>query len=163
RIGGSSRATCPRWKHICTTGSSTSAPSRNSPGAGTPDSPCRRRRKRTSPSTTCASRSKNCASTGGRCFAASGGASKNRAVSSPPEQPLGRRVRLAVLLSGSGTTLQNLLDEIAGERLPAEVVVVIASRPGVGGLERARKAGIPTRTVARKSISDASEFNDALH
>ena len=85
------------------------------------------------------------------------------AVSSPPEQPLGRRVRLAVLLSGGGTTLQNLLDEIAGERLPAEVVVVVTSRPGVGGLDRARMAGIPTCTVARKSFTDASDFNDALH
>ena len=38
-------------------------------------------------------------------------------------------IRLAVLLSGSGTTLQNLLDRIADDRLAAEVVQVVASRP----------------------------------
>lgn len=81
----------------------------------------------------------------------------------PPTEPLGRAVRLAVLLSGSGTTLQNLLDEIAARRLDAEIVAVIASRPKVAGLERAVRAGIPARTVARKDFADSGQFNDALH
>jgi formyltetrahydrofolate-dependent phosphoribosylglycinamide formyltransferase len=71
--------------------------------------------------------------------------------------------RLAVLLSGSGTTLQNLLDRIAAGRLPAEVVVVVSSRAGVAGLERARAAGVPAVVVPRKNFADATAFNDALH
>jgi len=84
-------------------------------------------------------------------------------TSSPPGRELGRPVRLAVLLSGGGTTLQNLLEEIAAGRLSAEVVVVIASRSGVAGLDRARAAGLATRTVPRNGFSDTNEFNDALH
>lgn len=74
-----------------------------------------------------------------------------------------RPVRLAVLLSGSGTTLQNFLDRIADGRLPARVVVVVASRSDAGGLERARRAGIPAVAVPRKAFADVDRFNDALH
>ena len=72
-------------------------------------------------------------------------------------------VRLAVLLSGGGTTLQNLLDRIAGGQLDAEVAVVVSSRADAFGLERARHAGIPALTVARKAHPDVQTFNDALH
>jgi formyltetrahydrofolate-dependent phosphoribosylglycinamide formyltransferase len=72
-------------------------------------------------------------------------------------------VRLAVLLSGSGTTLQNLLDRIGSGALPAQVVVVVASRADALGLERARHAGIPAAAVPRKQFADIDRFNDALH
>lgn len=85
------------------------------------------------------------------------------ADSSPPDRPIGRPVRLAVLLSGSGTTLQNLIDEISAGTLAAEIVAVIASRAGVKGLDRAGAAGIPHQVVARKSYPDSDSFNDALH
>jgi len=74
-----------------------------------------------------------------------------------------RRVRLAVLLSGGGSTLQNLLDCIAAGSLPADVAVVVASRADAGGLQRAAAAGIPARVVARKAYADVASFNDALH
>lgn len=51
--------------------------------------------------------------------------------------------RLVVLLSGSGTLFQALLDAIAAGDVEAEVAAVIADRDGVQGLERARSAGIP--------------------
>ncbi len=73
------------------------------------------------------------------------------------------RPRLGVLLSGGGTTLQNLLDQIAQGRLPVEIAVVISSHPNAGGLERARRAGIPAVTVNRKEWPDGDTFNDALH
>lgn len=72
-------------------------------------------------------------------------------------------VRLAVLLSGGGTTLQNLLDCIANGTLPAEIAVVVSSRADAFGLQRAERAGIPTAVVARKQYADADRFNDALH
>lgn len=74
-----------------------------------------------------------------------------------------RPARLAVLLSGGGTTLQNFIDRIAAGRLRAEIAVVIASRANAPGLERARRAGIPALVVARKEQADTGRFNDALH
>ena len=74
-----------------------------------------------------------------------------------------RAVRLALLISGSGTTLQNFLDRIASGHLTAEVVVVIASRTDAAGLERARQAGIAAVAVPRKAFTDVDRFNDALH
>jgi len=74
-----------------------------------------------------------------------------------------RLPRLAVLLSGSGTTLQNLLDRIADGRLRASVAVVVGSRADAFGLDRARRAGIPALAIPRREHADAEHFNDALH
>ncbi|MBI5850888.1 MAG: phosphoribosylglycinamide formyltransferase [Planctomycetes bacterium] len=54
-----------------------------------------------------------------------------------------RRLRLGVLLSGGGRTLQNLLDRCGDGRLRAEVACVVADREGVMGIERAQRAGVP--------------------
>ena len=64
-------------------------------------------------------------------------------------------LRLAVLLSGSGTTLQNLIDRIGAGRLPAQIVGVIASRPDVLGAQRARAAGLPLEIVERRTTGDS--------
>jgi phosphoribosylglycinamide formyltransferase-1 len=72
-------------------------------------------------------------------------------------------LRLAVLLSGEGTTFENLVRERDAGRLPVELAAVISSRPGVGGLERARRAGVPARVVERRAYRDDESFNDALH
>lgn len=69
---------------------------------------------------------------------------------------------MAVLLSGSGRTLANLLERIDRGDLPVEVVVVVASRPGVKGLSIAEEAGIPAATVARKAHVDAGSFSRAI-
>ena len=61
--------------------------------------------------------------------------------------------RLAVLLSGGGTTLQNLLDRTADGRLRAEVVLVVSNRHDAFGLERARKAGVRTSSCIPSPIS----------
>jgi formyltetrahydrofolate-dependent phosphoribosylglycinamide formyltransferase len=72
------------------------------------------------------------------------------------------KLRIAVLLSGSGTSLENLFEHIdAG--LPAEVVCVVGSRAKAFGLERARQRGIPAHAVPRKDHPDVDDFNDALH
>jgi phosphoribosylglycinamide formyltransferase-1 len=70
-------------------------------------------------------------------------------------QPL----RLAVLLSGGGTTLQNLLDHAADGRLPARVVQVVSSSPQAFGLVRARDAGVPAAVVERKACPSREEFS----
>jgi formyltetrahydrofolate-dependent phosphoribosylglycinamide formyltransferase len=66
--------------------------------------------------------------------------------------------RLAVLISGSGTTLQNLLDRIGGGRLRAEVVLVVSSRYDAFGLERAARAGVPAAVVERSDCPSRDEF-----
>lgn len=71
-------------------------------------------------------------------------------------------VKLAVLLSGSGTTLQNLLDRIADGTLDAEVGVVVSSRKDAYGLVRARNAGIAGVAVSRKDHASMAAFNDAI-
>jgi len=70
-------------------------------------------------------------------------------------------IRLAVCASGGGTTLQNLIDLIAAGELKAEIVQVIASRPGVGAIERARNAGIPT-AVAERPTKSAPDISDSI-
>jgi formyltetrahydrofolate-dependent phosphoribosylglycinamide formyltransferase len=68
-------------------------------------------------------------------------------------------IRLAVFLSGGGTTLQNLLDRIADGRLRAEIVVVVANKADAFGLTRARQAGIPAFVVDRKVCGSRAEFS----
>lgn len=69
------------------------------------------------------------------------------------------RLKLTVLLSGSGTTLQNLIDEIAAGRLDAEIRVVIGSRTGLKGLERAAAARLPNVVVDRREFADTASFS----
>jgi phosphoribosylglycinamide formyltransferase-1 len=73
------------------------------------------------------------------------------------------RLRVAVLLSGAGTSLENLCERIDAGELPAEVVVVIASKSDAGGLARARRRGIPALAIPRKAYPDVRAFNDAIH
>jgi formyltetrahydrofolate-dependent phosphoribosylglycinamide formyltransferase len=71
-------------------------------------------------------------------------------------------LRVAVLLSGEGTSLENLFEHIEAG-LPARVELVIASKPGAGGLARAARRGVPAVAVSRREHPDVAAFNDALH
>jgi phosphoribosylglycinamide formyltransferase 1 len=70
--------------------------------------------------------------------------------------------RLAVLLSGNGTTLQNFIDRIADDRLAARIVQVISNRADAYGLERALQAGIPAAVVERRMTASREEFSERL-
>lgn len=71
--------------------------------------------------------------------------------------------RIAVLVSGGGTNLQALIDAQArGEIVNGEISAVIASTPDAYALERAKKAGIPTYVVARKSYPSSQAMTVAL-
>ncbi len=65
----------------------------------------------------------------------------------------GSPLRIAVLLSGAGRTLQNLVAQVRDGKLPAEIVLVISDREGITGIERAREAGLAHVTIARKGQS----------
>lgn len=71
-------------------------------------------------------------------------------------------LRLAVLISGAGRTLQNLVDRIAAGTLPARVEVVLCSRRGVAGSKVAKRAGLPLVEVFREDFCDAAAFGKAV-
>ena len=71
-------------------------------------------------------------------------------------------IRLAVLLSGGGTTLQNLIDRIADGRLVARIVCVVSSRADAGGVERGKRASIPTFVVERRACASRMEFSERI-
>jgi formyltetrahydrofolate-dependent phosphoribosylglycinamide formyltransferase len=71
-------------------------------------------------------------------------------------------IRLGVLLSGGGRTLENILDHIRAGKLPAEVAVVIASRPGIRGIDVGKAAGVPTHLVRPKEYPTVEAYSDAM-
>lgn len=80
----------------------------------------------------------------------------------PPAAPK----RVAVLISGSGTGLQSLINDTmdAGGRFShAIIALVIANVPGVTGIDRATKAGIPTAVINHKQFANREAFEDAVH
>jgi phosphoribosylglycinamide formyltransferase 1 len=72
------------------------------------------------------------------------------------------RTRLVVLVSGSGTNLQALLDAAADPAYPAEVVAVGADRDGIPALERAERAGIPTYVLRVTDLATREEWDGAF-
>lgn len=71
-------------------------------------------------------------------------------------------LRIAVLLSGNGTTLQNIIDKIASGIVDAEVVCVVASRPDAFGLERAKTHNIPGYAPSVSCRADFEKFNEEV-
>ncbi len=69
---------------------------------------------------------------------------------------------IAVLISGTGRTLRNLIKRIAAGRLDAEIRLVISSNPRAGGLQYAAEANIPARVVQQSTLPDARAFRDAV-
>ena len=72
-------------------------------------------------------------------------------------------VKLAVLLSGSGRTLENFLDKIQAGQLAVEICAVVSSRPNVRGVEVARAAGLPCGVFPRKDYPDPASHNAAIN
>jgi phosphoribosylglycinamide formyltransferase 1 len=68
-------------------------------------------------------------------------------------------INLAVLVSGSGTTLQNLIDQIAARTLNGRIKLVIGSRPGLPAIGRAVAAHLPHEVVDRRDFPDLQEFS----
>jgi phosphoribosylglycinamide formyltransferase 1 len=67
---------------------------------------------------------------------------------------------IAVLLSGGGTTLQNLIDRITVGALPVRIVQVVSSRADVFGVERGRRAGLPVEIIPRQLFSTREAFSE---
>ena len=72
-------------------------------------------------------------------------------------------LKLAVLVSGGGTNLQALIDaQTAGQIQNGTISLVISSRADAFALERAQKAGIPTRVLLRKEFAQQADYDAAL-
>lgn len=72
------------------------------------------------------------------------------------------KTRLGVLISGSGSNLQVIMDKCDSGELPAEVAVVISSRADAFGLVRAKNHNIPGVYLQRKNYADEAAYNTAL-
>jgi phosphoribosylglycinamide formyltransferase 1 len=88
-------------------------------------------------------------------------------ISPPPESLLReeanhRPLQLGVLISGSGTNLQAIIDARATGALDADVAVVISDKDAAHGLVRARNAGIPDIYLCRSSFEDITAYNREL-
>ncbi len=72
------------------------------------------------------------------------------------------KTRLGVLISGSGSNLQSIIDNCESGYLPAEVAVVISNKADAFGLTRANNHGIPGVTLLRKGYSNEFFYNMAI-
>jgi phosphoribosylglycinamide formyltransferase-1 len=70
--------------------------------------------------------------------------------------------RLGILISGRGSNLQALIDAVGDGRLHASIAVVISSRDGAPGLERARRAGIEAIALNARDWPDRNAYDERL-
>ena len=71
-------------------------------------------------------------------------------------------LRLGVLLSGSGTNLQAIIDRIAAGTLNASIELVVSSRPSAFGLQRAEKAGLQTLTLSKEIYANPMAADEVI-
>ncbi len=76
--------------------------------------------------------------------------------------PLAKLLRVAVLISGGGTTLRNLLDKVAAGQLPVEIGLVVSSNPQAGGLAFAAAADLPAVVLERRAFVDEAAYSLAV-
>jgi phosphoribosylglycinamide formyltransferase-1 len=74
----------------------------------------------------------------------------------------GDRLRIAVLISGSGTNLQAIIDASRNGALPVEIAAVISDRPDAFGLQRARDAGIKAIAIDFRAAASRADFDQRL-
>lgn len=88
------------------------------------------------------------------------GAADRAALAAAAAEP--EPLALGVLISGSGTNLQSVLDACASGALDARVAVVISNKEAAYGLERARKAGVPAVHIDPAAVADYRAYNHAI-
>ena len=73
-----------------------------------------------------------------------------------------KHAAVVILISGRGSNMQAVIDQVRARELPIELSAVISNHPGAQGLKRAREAGIPTRVVDDREFKTRAEFEHAL-
>ncbi len=72
------------------------------------------------------------------------------------------QVNIGVLISGGGTNLQALIDNVENGRINARIRLVISNKKDAYGLERARKHGIKALYIDRRNFASEEDFNDQI-
>ena len=75
---------------------------------------------------------------------------------------MAHRIKIAVLISGGGTTLKNLIDRIDTNSLNAEIALVVSNNPKAGGLDFSAEASINSKVISHKDFEDRDAFSDAI-
>jgi formyltetrahydrofolate-dependent phosphoribosylglycinamide formyltransferase len=75
---------------------------------------------------------------------------------------MGPRKRVVVLISGRGSNMRALIEAARDPAYPAEIVGVISNRASAAGIDFARKAGIPTRVIAKSDHPDSASQDAAM-
>ena len=83
-------------------------------------------------------------------------------IERPLKKARTQRMKVGVLISGSGTNLQSLIDQSLKSNSSAEIVLVISNVAGAYGLQRAIKAGIPTAIISHKDFKKRLDFDMAM-
>lgn len=73
-----------------------------------------------------------------------------------------KKLRIAVLISGTGRSLRNMIERIAGGTLSAEIAIVISSSDQAKGLQYAEMNGIPIATIDRLDYRTQEDFSEAV-
>jgi phosphoribosylglycinamide formyltransferase-1 len=75
---------------------------------------------------------------------------------------MARIVNLGVLVSGSGSNLQSIIDNIERGTLPAQIRIIVSNNPGAFALERAKKHGIPTAVIEHAGFASREDYDRKL-
>ena len=83
-------------------------------------------------------------------------------MTEPTAGGIGSGIRTVVLVSGGGTNLQAIINEVRSGEMAVNLCAVVSDRPGILGLDRADKAGIPTHVVNYPQFSQRADADRAL-
>ena len=78
------------------------------------------------------------------------------------ESDIGSATSTIILISGYGTNLQAILDQIINNQLPIRIISVLSDNPKAYGIERAKKSGIPTKIINYNSFTKKADFHQSI-
>ena len=78
------------------------------------------------------------------------------------EPDTGQTTSAVILISGHGTNLQVILEQIINDQLPIKIILVLSDNPKAYGIERAKKSGIPTKIINYHSFINKSDFHQSV-
>jgi len=78
------------------------------------------------------------------------------------ESDIGSATSTIILISGYGTNLQAILDQIINNQLPIKIISVLSDNPKAYGIERAKKSGIPTKIINYNSFTKKADFRQSI-
>lgn len=87
---------------------------------------------------------------------------QSTSASNSNSTPVGEPLRIAVLISGSGRSLENIHRKITQGQLHARIELVICSKPDVFGIQRAKQLNLPCLVISRRAYHNTQSFSEAI-